>query len=274
MNTTSPTRLHAFSWQKHLPLLILLNPGKLTWKVILSFAIGTLIGWSGYIWLNFPLWTITVFVLLALTPVGIIKWREDLRLHGRTVMLLSIILIAQGVHTIEHVTQWTQYYILFLPARQSNGLISAANAEWVHFVWNWLVLIFVIALIRGGIHNPWMFLLLGVATAHAFEHSYTFIRHLMVLSELRQLGVFDVTAQGLPGVVGRDGWLARSEATRGTFVSILPGLTTAMRLDVHFWWNLLEMILLLAAGNVFLIHHFKQHNERKNNAVSSNAAVE
>jgi hypothetical protein len=261
MNTTRMIHPPGFSLTKHLPLLILLNPGRLTWKALVSFATGLAAGWSGYFWLELPLWSITVVVLLALTPVGVIKWREDLRLHGRTVMLLSIIMIAQGVHTIEHLTQWTQYYLLFLPARQSNGLISAANAEWVHFTWNWLVLGFVVALIRGGIRNPWIFLLLGVATAHAFEHSYTFIRHLLVLSELRQLGVFDVTAQGLPGVIGRDGWLARSEATRGTIFSTLPGITTAMRLDVHFWWNLIEMLLLLAAGNVFLAQHFKRQRE-------------
>jgi hypothetical protein len=40
--------------------------------------------------------------------------------------------------------------------------------------------------------------------------------------------------------------------TQGTFICTLPGLTTAMRLDVHFWWNAIEMLLLLCAGSVFL----------------------
>jgi hypothetical protein len=60
-----------------------------------------------------------------------------------------------------------------------------------------------------------------------------------------------VTAQGLPGIIGRDGWLARSPITQGTFICTLPGLTTAMRLDVHFWWNTIEMALLLCAGSLF-----------------------
>jgi hypothetical protein len=34
----------------------------------------------------------------------------------------------------------------------------------------------------------------------------------------------------------------------------LPGLTTAMRLDVHFWWNMLEMSMLLVAAHFFLKH--------------------
>jgi hypothetical protein len=40
--------------------------------------------------------------------------------------------------------------------------------------------------------------------------------------------------------------------TPGAFLCALPGLTTAMRLDVHFWWNLVEMLLLLVAGSWFL----------------------
>ena len=33
---------------------------------------------------------------------------------------------------------------------------------------------------------------------------------------------------------------------------LFAGLTTAVRLDVHFWWNALEMALLLMAGHVYL----------------------
>ena len=234
------------------PLLALLNPGRLAPAVAASLAVGLALGWSVYHFFAFPLWSITLIVLLALLPVGVVKWRQDLRRYGATIMLLSIILVAQGTHTIEHITQWVQYYILYLPARQSTGLLSAANAEWVHFVWNWAVLIVVIALIRGGMRSFWTTLLLVVTIAHTLEHTYMFVRHLMVLAELHQMNVYNVTAQGLPGILGRDGWLARSTLTQGTFLCSLPGLTTAMRLDVHFWWNLIEMLLLVVAGSWFL----------------------
>lgn len=61
-----------------------------------------------------------------------------------------------------------------------------------------------------------------------------------------------MTAQGLPGVLGRDGWLAKSPAAQGAFFCRLPGVTTAPRLDVHFWWNTGEMILLMFTANTFL----------------------
>jgi hypothetical protein len=75
---------------------------------------------------------------------------------------------------------------------------------------------------------------------------------LQVLDELNSLGVTKLTAQGLPGILGRDGWLARSEFTQGTFLCSLPVLTTVVRLDVHFGWNMIEMALLLPAAHVFL----------------------
>jgi len=252
MKQTTKANQLSLSFERHFPVLALLHPGRLAPAAAASFAAGLAAAWVVFHFFDFPFWSMTLIVLLALLPVGVVKWRQDLHRHGTTVMLLSVTLVAQGVHTIEHVTQWVQYYILYLPARQSNGLVSAANAEWVHFVWNWAVLIVVIALMRGGMRNVLAALLLAVAAAHTFEHTCMFIRHLQVLSELHRMEIYTVTAQGLPGIVGRDGWLARSAVTQGTFLCSLPGLTTAMRLDVHFWWNLIEMLLLLGAGSVFL----------------------
>jgi hypothetical protein len=262
MNLTTTSFRRALSLDRF-PVLALLNPGRLAPAVAASLVAGLAVGGTIYYFFDFPLWTMTLVVLLALLPVGVVKWREDLRRYGPTVMLLSVILVTQGVHTIEHITQWVEYYILYLPARQSTGLLSAANAEWVHFVWNWAVLIVVIALIRGGMRNVWTTLLLVVTTAHSLEHTYMFIRHLLVLSELYQMNIYTVTAQGLPGIIGRDGWLARSTVTKDTFLCTLPGLTTAMRLDVHFWWNVIEMFLLLAAGSVFLRFRWAGSDKRQ-----------
>ena len=255
MSRTTKTLWRPVFHPHQVPIMALLNPGRLAPAAGGSVTAGLAAAWVVYTFFGFPLWTMTLIVLLALLPVGILKWRADRRRYGTTIMLLSVILVTQGVHTIEHITQWVQYYLLYLPARQSNGLISAANAEWVHFAWNWAVLIVVLALWRGGMRGFLAAALLAVTAAHTFEHTYLFVRHLVVLSELHRMNIYSVTAQGLPGIIGRDGWLARSALTDGTFVCTLPGFTTAMRLDVHFWWNLVEMLLLLGAGTVFLKGH-------------------
>jgi hypothetical protein len=77
-------------------------------------------------------------------------------------------------------------------------------------------------------------------------------RYQQTLNELATLGAWGTSAQGLPGFFGRDGWLATSETTRNTFVCRLPGITTAVRLDVHFWWNVGETLLLILATSVQL----------------------
>lgn len=239
-------------WRERLPLVELLRPREYARATWISLTIGLLLAILAMQFAGVQRWVGTSIVLLTLLPVGIAKFRADRRLYGPLVMTLSILLTAQGLHTIEHIVQWLQYHLLYWTMRQSNGLLSAANAEWVHFVWNWAVLLVVVPLVWKGMRGGWAYVLLTITIAHTFEHTYLFIRHLQVLSELEQLGVTTITAQGLPGIFGRDGWLARSIFTRDTFLCTIPGLTTATRLDVHFWWNVIEMSLLLAAGHVFL----------------------
>ncbi len=238
--------------QTAFPLLRLLNPKQYTRIVLLSLAVGLVASYTAVALGWLPLWGATAMTLLILLPAGVLKWRDDRLRYGTTIMILSILLTAQGLHTVEHLVQWAQYHLLYLTMRQSNGLLSPANAEWVHFTWNWLVLIAVVVLMARGMRNGWMWALLAVAAFHTIEHSYTFIRYQMILRELTAMDVLNVTAQGLPGIVGRDGWLARSEWTRGTWICTIPGLTTAVRLDIHFWWNVVEMTPLIFAGHFYL----------------------
>ncbi|MBX3011155.1 MAG: hypothetical protein KF832_06585 [Caldilineaceae bacterium] len=239
------------------PLARLLDPGRYTRPVLWSLGLGLVAGWWSTWFFRVPVWMATFVVLLVLLPVGVLKWRVDYQRYGATVMLLSIVLTTQGLHTIEHLVQWAQYHLLYWPMRQSSGLLSPANAEWVHFVWNWLILLVVVALIMGGMRNFWAYVLLAVTVAHAVEHTYLFVRYLAVLGELRALGIDNVTAQGLAGIVGRDGWLARCSIDQLAFFRQIPGLTTAIRLDVHFWWNAIEMVCLLAAGHLFLVQRWR-----------------
>jgi len=235
-----------------LPLLDLLNLRGQTRFFVLMLVLGLALASGAMRWLGLPLWAATALVLALLIPPAIVKWRGDARRYGRVAMVICILVMAQGFHTLEHLAQWVQYHVLRWPSFVSGGLISTLNAEWVHFVWNWAVLLTVIYLVRGGLRNPWAWLLLAWTTAHTLEHSYMMARYLMVLQDMRALGVTNVPAQGLPGILGRDGWLASSPLTQGTFICRISGITTAVRLDVHFWWNIGETTLLLLAGNMYL----------------------
>jgi hypothetical protein len=245
----TPSRLFAIT---RMPILTLLHPREQGRPAVVVLAVALVVGALEMSQLGWPLWGATSTILLMMLVPGVAKWRADARRYGRVAMGLSFVLFAQGFHTIEHITQWVQYHILNLSARASTGLLSAANSEWVHFVWNWLLLAGIIGLMVAGVRNEWSVMLLFWAFAHTMEHTYMFVRYLQVLDDLQRLGITSITAQGLPGILGTDGWLARSDLTQGTLLCHLPGLTTANRLDIHFWWNAIEFTLLAFAANTYL----------------------
>jgi hypothetical protein len=234
------------------PILTLLHPRAQTRAVVALTIAGVLLWGVAIRAFGVPVWVASLSVLGLLLLPGVLKWLDDRRRYGPTAMVLSVLLAAQGFHTIEHVSQMIEYHLLKWPPFASSGLVSAANAEWIHFVWNWAVVAAIVYLVRGGMRDVWAWLLLLWAASHALEHAYLFARYLEMRAELARLGFPSLTAQGLPGVLGRDGWLARSAATQGTFLCRLPGVTTASRIDVHFWWNAGEILLLLPAAHVFL----------------------
>ncbi|HWQ14921.1 MAG TPA: hypothetical protein VNL77_19130 [Roseiflexaceae bacterium] len=234
------------------PLLELLHPRQHTRLLLVVLALGVVGATVAVQLLGVKLWMAAAGALAALVGAAALKWREDWRRYGQAAMVLSALVALQGFHTVEHVAQWFQYHVLRWPTFVSSGLISAADAEWVHFVWNWGFLLVCMYLVARGMRSWWAWLLLAWATAHTFEHSYMMWRYLRTVQELAALGVSGVSAQGLPGILGRDGWLATADATQGTFLCRLPGLTTAVRLDVHFWWNVGELALLLPAANAYM----------------------
>jgi hypothetical protein len=235
-----------------LPLLRLLRPGRHGWYIVAALAAATAAGWALERSRGWQLWQAVALGLAALTPAFALKWRADAVRWGATASIAGALVVVQGLHTVEHVAQWWQRHVMGLPLRLSNGLLSPANSEWVHFVWNWLVVVVVLLLVRRGMRNPWTWVLVVYALAHALEHTYLFARFLMVTRDLSQLGFPNVTAQGLPGVVGRDGWLDRTRPGALEVVCRLPFVTTATRLDTHAAWNAGEVTLTLLAVNQWL----------------------
>lgn len=236
------------------PLVTLLNPRQQWGFLLFMLALSLGLSWLGVQQYGWPLWVAAALVLAFLLVPLALKWWDDWHRYGEIGMGLSFLLIAQGFHTVEHLAQWVQYHLLDWQMRDASGLLSPANSEWVHFIWNWLVVAVVLWLVGRGWRNPWAWGLAIWSLAHATEHTYMFVRYWQVLNRLEEMGITTVTAQGLPGLLGRGGWLAQSELTSNTFLCRLPGFTTAVRLDIHFWWNAGELLLLLAAAHQYLRH--------------------
>ncbi len=244
-----------FALQSHRmgSLLTLLHPRGQTRIVVGVLLVGLLLGWVSVTRLSMPLWGAAVVVVALLGYPAARKWRADSKQLGVPAMVLSVLLVTQSLHTVEHIAQWVQYHVLGWSLKQSSGLISPLNAEIIHFTWNLGVLLVVIYLLEAGMRNGWTWLLLLWAGAHTAEHTYMFVHYLQEVQRLADQGLPLSAAQGLPGVFGKGGWLALNTPSSGPIAflcTFAPALTTAPRLDVHFWWNVGEVVLLLPAAHV------------------------
>lgn len=194
------------------------------------------------------LWVASLTAVAVAGAPWALKVHDDLRAYGVGVATLVTMLLAQGLHTAEHLVQVAQVYLLDWPAGRALGLITAANAEWIHLSWNLLVLAGVLVLMRHGMRSPWAWALAIWAGLHTIEHAYLFVRYLQVTAEARQLGLGGLpVSQALPGILGRDGLLAAQ-----SWCGRIPGITDVSRVVVHFAWNAGEIVLLIIAGQRFL----------------------
>lgn len=215
---------------------------------LLFAAIGLVLAGAGVYWAGFPIWggTITFLGVIAV-PVGL-KWWDDFVRLGVAAGVLSALLMLQSFHFLEHAVQMVQYYLFNRPPALSQGLISSLNVEWVHVIWNSIVLVLTIYLMRKGLAGFWGWVLVIWTTAHTMEHLFLLVRYLQMLQEVKALGLPTYSVvQALPGFFGRDGWLSESG-----LCGQIWGLTTLPRVAIHFFWNLGETSLLLVAAQVNL----------------------
>lgn len=221
---------------------------------LMALGVGLVLAGFAVYRVGMPIWGGTLLVLGVLAaPVGL-KWGDDIRKLGIAAGVLSALLMLQAFHFSEHTVQMIQYYLLGRPPALAQGLISSLNIEWVHFIWNLIVLALTVYLFRKGMRGVWGWALLIWTAAHTLEHTYLLIRYLQMTQELNALGLsgFPVS-QALPGILGRDGLLAENG-----LCSSIPGLTTLPRVAIHFNWNLGETILLLLAAHFGLSNLLKR----------------
>lgn len=239
-----------------LPILTVLHPREHLALVVSGFVAAFGAAWYWHIVMGRPLWQATIAFILVMSVPAAVKWRADARRYGSTVAVAVALLTVQSLHGFEHAYQWYQRHIIGLPLRRSNGLLSPANSEWVHFVWNWLVLAIVLWLVVRGMRSGWAWVFLAWVVAHTLEHTYMMIRFIEVTNQLGSFGYPRITAQGMPGIFGADGWLDRNGRGNFAFVCNLPFATTASRLDTHAAWNVGETLLMIPAVHVLLRRYF------------------
>ena len=137
------------------------------------------------------------------------------------IAILGFLAVSQTTHLFEHVAQMVQIHVLHLSGANAQGIVGQLNIEWVHFVWNALVLVTLLVLLSRFRTNPWLIAVTPLAVWHFVEHS-------VMIATYIQTGV-----PGTPGLLSSGGLL-------------FGGLPIA-RPDLHFLYNFAETVPLLAA---------------------------
>src|SRR6266542_31752 len=112
-----------------IPLLDLLNLREQKRMFGLLLALGLAAAAGATRWLGLPLWAASTLVLALLIPPAIVKWRGDARRFGRIAMVICILVMAQGFHTLEHLAQWFHSLIRHWRGFTYSGLISTLTAS-------------------------------------------------------------------------------------------------------------------------------------------------
>ncbi len=181
---------------------------------------GISVGLVTTFWLGWAIWQVAVLVILAWLPLFFLKTVSIQRQYG-WLAFFFILVVTQGAHVLEHVAQMVQIHLLGLSGLQARGILGMLDIEWVHFIWNAWVLLCTVLLVFIFSKNPWLWVLLVISVWHEMEHVYI-------------MSVFLRT-----GHIGAPGLLARGGAIGGGLPLIRP--------DLHFYYNLLEELVLIIA---------------------------
>ncbi len=183
---------------------------------VLASTVGLAVGVAA----QWPLWAIGLATIMPWLPAVTAQavWAQR-ALPG--LGLFYVLVVSQGAHFGEHVSQMLEIHVLGVPNLAARGIFGALDVEWVHFVWNsWVIAVVVLLLLRFR-RNPWLAVTAVCAGWHAIEHLYIFVTFLG------------------SGVPGGPGLLAAGGAIGGGLPLTRP--------DLHFIYNLIETVPLLIA---------------------------
>ena len=198
----------------------IVRPESVPPQYLAAASAGTVAAAAVAVLLSWPLWLSVLAGIALWVPLFTfeIVWT---RAHYGWIALFYGLVVLQGGHMVEHVVQMVQIHVLHLTGPAARGVFGMLDVEWVHFVWNTLVLVAIGLLVWKFPRNPLLWAAAAVSVWHQVEHAY-------VLSVYLRTGV-----PGSPGLLAAGGKLA-------------PPVAIA-RTDLHFFYNLIETAPLVGA---------------------------
>ena len=186
------------------------------------------------------IWLLGFVIIAAWMPL-IVSTMSKIYRQQPWLAFLYILVVAQTAHTIEHLAQMVEIHLLGLSGPQASGIIGFLNVEWVHLVWNSLILLSALMLLFVYRRNIWLWILFIFAIYHEAEHVY-------IVSMYIKTG-----KNGIPGLLAKGG--------------IIGGGLPIARPDLHALYAIFEIALLL------MIYLGEQSNFKRLQQVETTAQV-
>lgn len=184
--------------------------------------------------LGLVLWGVGLLIMAAWLPL-VLSVTTTLYKQNRWLAVLYFLMVVQGAHTIEHLSQMVQIHLLGLSGAKASGIIGILNVEWVHFFWNsWILLMVGALLLYGFRQSKELWMLFIFAIYHEIEHLYLIILYVQTHRE------------GNPGLLARGGLIA--------------GGLPISRPDLHALYAVFEIAMLMV---VYLIERKKAMGPRQ-----------
>jgi hypothetical protein len=198
-----------------------LRPPALAPLVLLAIpAVPALVAWAGYE----NHWSSTATGLAALIPMWLlivpaVVWVN--RVYGVWLGFFAVVALPQLGHMGEHIGQMIQIHWLDAAPPTAHGAVGALDIEWVHFLWNFWVLVGVGILVMHFRTNPWLW-------ASALIGAWHFAEHVVIM-----IAFWDTGKPGDPGLLAKGGDIG--------------GGVNLIRPDLHFIYNLIMTAPLMIA---------------------------
>lgn len=180
---------------------------------------------------GWPLWGIVLATMLPWFVVFGMETSWTYR-HFHWLALFYVLVVTQGGHFLEHLTQMVQIHILDISPKQAKGVFGMLDVEWVHWTWNTWVLVATTILLFRYRRNTWLWLTFVFAGWHEIEHTYMLYKYL------------DTGVAGHPGFLGMGGIIANGLGIK--------------RPNLHFIYNLLETAPMVLAFRVELKRSYNE----------------
>jgi hypothetical protein len=169
-------------------------------------------------------WDSTVTGVAALVPLWLViapmVWWIN-KVYGVWLAFFATVALPQLGHLGEHIGQMLQIHWLDAKPPAAHGAVGALDIEWVHYLWNLLVLIGVMVLVMHFRRNAWLWATAAIGLWHFAEH------------QVIMFAFWDTGKAGDPGLLAKGGDIG--------------GGLNIIRPDLHFIYNLAMTTPLMLA---------------------------